>query len=643
LIPRRVLLGNPERVSPAISPDGRRLAWIAPDDGVLNVWVRYLDGAPGTEQAVTADRDRGVHVFAWAPDGSRILYLQDDGGDENWRLRDVHLDTGEERDLTPGKGTHTRITKISKRHPGTMLVSINLDNPQLHDVYRLDLTSGELVKVCENQGFAVVVADDDLRIRAALAQLPDGGAVILVRDDDVTPWRPLLQVDQQDAMSTSPLAFGVDGSRLLCITSQGANAAQLVWFDVATGARTVVAGDPMYDVAGATLHIDTNEPRVVFFQRDRLTPTVVDPTVTDDIAALAALGGDLQLLGSDHADRVWLVATTHDDGPVRYYAYHRATGEPTFLFANRPDLEQYTLAPMEPFSTNSRDGLLLHGYLTFPPGMPRRDMPTVLLVHGGPWHRDCWGPNPEAQWLANRGYLVIQVNYRGSTGYGKDFLNAGNREWGAKMHDDVLDMLAWAVEQGWADPARSGIYGASYGGYEALVGATFTPDVFACAVAIAAPSNLNTLLTSYPPYWKPMIAQVHLRVGNPDTEAGFLSSRSPLSSVDQIRIPVLIAQGANDPRVPQAESEQIVAALRERGIAHQYLLYPDEGHGLVKPDNRLRFYAATEQFLAEHLGGRAEEAHEPASPGTLVTEPDDTAQGGAGSAALTRASNRSGG
>jgi dipeptidyl aminopeptidase/acylaminoacyl peptidase len=262
--------------------------------------------------------------------------------------------------------------------------------------------------------------------------------------------------------------------------------------------------------------------------------------------------------------------------------------------------------------------------------MPRYEMPAVVMVHGGPWHRDCWGPNPEAQWLANRGYLVIQVNFRGSTGYGKDFLNAGNREWGAKMHDDVLDALAWAVEQGWVDPARAGIYGASYGGYEALVGAAFTPDVFACAVAVAAPSNLNTLLTSYPAYWTPMIAQVHLRVGNPDTEADFLSSRSPLSRVDQIRVPVLIGQGANDPRVPQAESEQIVAALRDRGVAHQYLLYPDEGHGLVKPDNRLRFYAATERFLAEHLGGRAEKAA-------------DTTRAGAGSAALTRGGDGSGG
>jgi prolyl oligopeptidase PreP (S9A serine peptidase family) len=304
----------------------------------------------------------------------------------------------------------------------------------------------------------------------------------------------LLQVDQHDALSTRPLAFSDDGSRLLCTTSAGANTAQLVWFDVASGARTVVAGDPTFDVATAALHIDTNAPRVVFFQRDRLTPAVLDPTVTDDITTLdittlTALGGDLQLLGSDHHDRIWLVATTHDDGPIRYYSYHRDLGEQTFLFAQRPKLEQHTLASMEPFTVRSRDGLTLHGYLTFPPSAPRQDLPAVLLVHGGPWHRDCWGLDPQAQWLANRGYAVLQVNFRGSTGYGKDFLNAGNREWGAKMHDDLLDALNCTIEQGWVDPTRVAIFGGSYGGYAALVGAAFTPT---CSAARWRPRRQRT-------------------------------------------------------------------------------------------------------------------------------------------------------
>jgi dipeptidyl aminopeptidase/acylaminoacyl peptidase len=261
---------------------------------------------------------------------------------------------------------------------------------------------------------------------------------------------------------------------------------------------------------------------------------------------------------------------------------------------------------MEPFACATRDGLVIYGYITFPPDEERLDLPTVLNVHGGPWARDVWGYNPEAQWLANRGYLCIQVNYRGSTGYGKDFTNAGNKEWGAKMHDDLLDAVQWAIDRRYADPSRVAIYGGSYGGYAALVGATFTPDVFACAVDIVGPSNLKTLIESVPPYWAPLIAQFHTRVGNPETEADFLWERSPLSKVDQITIPLLIAQGANDPRVKQAESEQIVAALEERGIDYQYMLFPDEGHGFAQPENRIKFYAAAEAFLAKHLGGRAE-------------------------------------
>jgi dipeptidyl aminopeptidase/acylaminoacyl peptidase len=262
---------------------------------------------------------------------------------------------------------------------------------------------------------------------------------------------------------------------------------------------------------------------------------------------------------------------------------------------------------MEPFSFTGRDGLTIHGYLTFPSGSSGSALPAVLNVHGGPWARDIWGFNPEAQWLANRGYLCVQVNFRGSTGYGKSFVNAGDREWGAGMHDDLIDAVEHVVAKGWADRDRIGIYGGSYGGYAALAGATFTPDVFRCAVDIVGPVNLKTLIESIPPYWAPMVAQFHTRVGNPETEEDFLWSRSPLSKVDQIRVPLLIAQGANDPRVKQAESEQIVAALRERGIDHEYLLFPDEGHGFAKPENRLKFYAAAERFLARHLGGRYEE------------------------------------
>jgi dipeptidyl aminopeptidase/acylaminoacyl peptidase len=355
----------------------------------------------------------------------------------------------------------------------------------------------------------------------------------------------------------------------------------------------VIAEDPEADVSGVDLDPDTGEVRAVTFVKARQELVVLDDAVEADIAALLALSpGELRLVGADDTDRLWLTAHSVDDGPVRYHLWDRDTREARFLFSHQPALEDYTLATMEPFTVTARDGLILHGYLTWPTTAPefRADLPMVLNVHGGPWARDTWGYHPEAQWLANRGYLCVQVNYRSSTGYGKAFIHAGDREWGAAMHDDLVDTVAWAVGQGYADPARVAIYGGSYGGYAALVGATFTPDLFAAAVDIVGPSSLATLIRSVPSYWAPMIAQFHNSVGNPDTEEDFLWSRSPLSKVDQIRIPLLIAQGANDPRVPQAESEQI----------------PDEGHGFAKPENRLRFYAAAEAFLARHLGGRAE-------------------------------------
>lgn len=632
LIPRTVLFGNPERIAPAISPNGQQLAWIAPHNGVLNVWIRELSGRPGSERVITNDLDRGVRVFGWAPDGTRILYLQDSGGDENWRLFDIHLATGAQRCLTPYDNVQVRIQKIDKRHPDQILVGINLDNKALHDVYRLDLATGELTKVFANPGFIGTVADADLRIRAALAPLPDGGTIILVRDDEEQDWRPLLQVGTQDAMSTGPVTFNADGTRLLCLTSLDANATQAVWIDVATGQHEVILCDPTYDVAGLCLHIDTYEPLVAYVQRERLEPVVLDAQVADDIKLLREVdGGDLQLLGSDYANTTWLVGTVSDNGPVRYYTYDRAARQTTFLFAHRPDLQQYTLAAMQPFSVTARDGLTLHGYLTFPPDQPRQNLPAVLLVHGGPWSRDCWGLHPEVQWLANRGYAVIQVNYRGSVGYGKTFLNAGNRQWAAKMHDDLLDALAHTTDNGWVDPARVGIYGASWGGYAALIGAAFTPNVFACAVDLMGPANLTTLINAMPEYWSPHKPQIHTRIGDPDTETDYLWQRSPLSRADQIRIPVLIGQGANDPRVPIAEAEQLITALQGNGVEHTYLLFDDEGHGLTKPENRLRFYAAAEQFLAAHLGGRAEPAHADAA-----IPPQPSATGGSSPAASER-------
>jgi dipeptidyl aminopeptidase/acylaminoacyl peptidase len=611
LIPRDVLFGNPERVSPRLSPDRQRIAWIAPKDGVLNVWVAPAS-ADGVDWAaatsVTDDTDRGIRVFTWARDGRHLLYVQDAGGDENWRLYDVDMETMARRDLTPYDGIQARIISAKKSHPGEILVGMNRDNPQLHDVYRLDLSTGELVKTIDNPGYAGWLADEDQVIRGALQPLPDGGFNLLVRDGSEDEWRTLLTISADDAPSSDALSFSADGSSLLLISAEGSDTGRLARVHLADGSVEVLLEDQEADVAGAILHPDTREPQIVEVLKDRVEYHVFDPSVEADLAAVRALdSGDPGLVSRDEQDTTWLVAFNKDDGPVKFYSYDRATRAGSFLFDSRPDLARYELAPMEPFTFEARDGLVIHAYATFPVGAGRSALPMVVNVHGGPQTRDVWGFHSEAQWLANRGYLCLQVNYRGSTGYGKSFVAAGDREWGAKMHDDLLDAVNYAVAQGWADKDKVAIYGGSYGGYAALVGAAFTPDFFRCAVDIVGPSNLKTLLETIPPYWEPLKAQLYKRVGNPETDSDFLWSRSPLSKAKDIRIPLLIAQGANDPRVKQAESEQIVAALKEAGIDYEYMLFPDEGHGFAKPENRLKFYAAAERFLAKYLGGRFEE------------------------------------
>ena len=607
LIPRSVLFGNPTRLSPAISPDGGRLAYIAPVDGILNVWVGTLGG--DDFRPVTDDRDRGIRFFSWAQDNRHLLYIQDRGGDEDWHAYATDLAAGGTRDLTPFDGIQARLLAMDKDFPDTLLLGMNRRTPELHDVYRLDLPSGEMTVVAENPGYADWVADRRLQVRGALQPTPDGGMLMLVRDTQEDAWRTIHAVGLEDALTTTPVGFTADGASLLMISSHDANTGRLVRLGLNGGAGEVLFEDPEYDAVGVVTDPDTREPDLVTVLRDRAEVVVLNPRLATDVERVRSLHpGDLGLISRDHTNQVWVVAFTADDGPISYYAYDRRTSEGTFLFTHRPELEHYALAKMEPFSFTARDGLTIHGYLTFPPGVERSGLPAVVNVHGGPWSRNAWGFNPEAQWLANRGYLCVQVNFRGSTGYGKRFVSAGDREWGARMHDDVVDAVHWVVDRRYVDPARVAIYGGSYGGYAALVGATFTPEVFRCAVDIVGPSNLKTLIESTPPYWKPLIAQFHARVGDPATEADFLWSRSPLSRVDQIRIPVLIAQGANDPRVKQAESEQIVAAMKEKGIPYEYLLFADEGHGFAKPENRLRFYAAAERFLAHHIGGRFEPA-----------------------------------
>lgn len=607
LIPREVLFGNPRYLSPKLSPDGRLLAYVAPDEGVLNVWVRTV-GAED-DQVLTRDRDRGVRSYFWAPDGTRILYLQDSGGNENWRLYGVSLADGSVQDYTPFENVQTQVIQRDKHRRDELLIAMNRDNPQAHDIYCLNLHSGALEKRAENPGNILGwVADSHFDVRAALAAEADGGMSLWYRDSLTADWQTLQNWGMEDSLNSSPSHFSRDGQTLFLMDSQGLNTTALVALDLHTQTRSVLAADPAYDLSQLFVHPDTYAVQAVCFTRARDEWQVLDPAVTEDFAFLQAFAaGDFQIINRDDADTIWLVAYDFDNGPLHYYAYDRQQRAMTFLFAHQPALADYTLAQMEPIELQASDGLTLHGYISFPPGVSRKNLPLVLNVHGGPWWRDTWGYSAEAQWLTNRGYACLQLNFRGSTGYGKAFLNAGDREWGGKMHQDLLDAVDWTVAQGWVDPERVAIYGGSYGGYAALVGATFTPERFRCAVDMVGPSSLLTLIASFPPYWSAMLDNFKRRVGDPDTEPEFLQSRSPLFFVDRIQIPLLIAQGANDPRVTLQEAEQIVAALKAKDLDHEYLLFEDEGHGLAKPDNRMRFYAAMEAFLARCLGGRAQE------------------------------------
>lgn len=617
LIPREVLFGNPDHLTPLVSPDGERIAWIAPLEGVLNVYVAPTE-RPEEARAVTRDRGRGIRIHRWAYDGRHLLYLQDEAGDENWHVHAVDLETGEDRDLTPIGRIQARILALSHLVPDAILVGLNDRDPRLHDVYRIDLSTGERTLVLRNEGWAAFVIDPRFRIRLAMRMTPDGGSEFFRVDPETGEVgdEVFMRVPQEDVLTTDPFGVDAEGRTLFMADSRGRNTAALTAVDLSTGEARVLAEDPLTDLDDVVMHPERRVPQAAAFNRLRRRWQTLDPEIAPDLQRLAAVvDGDLQVLSRSLADRVWTVGYTQDDGPVVYYRYDREAGEARFLFPADEALARARLLRMHPVLIPTRDALEMVAYLTLPEaadpdgdGRPSRPVPMVLLVHGGPWSRDRWGYNPYHQWLANRGYAVLSVNFRGSTGFGKVFVNAGDREWAAKMHDDLLDAVAWAVERGVTTEDRVAIMGGSYGGYATLVGLTFTPEAFACGVDIVGPSNLLTLLESIPPYWEPMLELFATRVGDPRTEEGraLLEERSPLRLAHRIQRPLLIGQGANDPRVKKAESDQIVQAMKEKGIPVTYVVYPDEGHGFVRPENRLSFFAVTEAFLAACLGGARE-------------------------------------
>jgi dipeptidyl aminopeptidase/acylaminoacyl peptidase len=609
IIPREILFGNPDKINPMISPDGKHLAYIAPDKkNILQVWVRSV--GQQDDRVITADKKRGIRQAFWAFDGEHLCYLQDTDGDENFQLYAVSLKSNLVRNLTAYQGVRCTPMGANPDRPDELLVSLNAKNRAKFDVYRLSLKTGALELDTENSGMVLgYVADAESRVRAGVQARLDGGFDLLYRDDPKQPWKTIRTWPAEE--QGQPVGFSKDGKTLYVVANHDANTSRLTQIDLSTMKESVVAEDPEYDVGGAMVHPVSRVIQAVSVARAKEDWIILDATIKDDFAKLATIRkGEIDVISRDLADKTWLVSYTNDDGPIWYYTYDRASKKADVLFSHNSKLEGLKLAEMKPIEYKAKDGLPIHGYLSLPVGVEHKNLSTVLLVHGGPWARDSWGYNSYVQWLTNRGYAVLQVNFRGSTGYGKQFLNAGNREWAGKMHQDLIDGVDWLVKQGIADPKKIGIMGGSYGGYATLVGLTFTPDTFACGVDIVGPSNIISLLQTIPPYWAPMKAMFAKRVGDIEKEESFLKSRSPLFYVDRIRVPLMIAQGANDPRVKQSESDQIVEALRKAGKPVEYLVYTDEGHGFARPENRLHFHAKAEEFLAKYLYGRFEPARE---------------------------------
>ncbi len=615
LIPRAALFGNPTRAAGQISPDGRWLSWLAPLEGVLNIWLAPASD-PDAARAITASADRPIRQYFWSPDASAVMYIQDKGGDENYLLYRVDVTTGAETTLTPFDNTRVQLVGASTTAKDKLLLGLNNRDPQWHDVHLLDLATGELTLVMENNAYAGFEADDTLTLRMAMSQNEEGGTdYFRVVDNAVEP-EPFETSAMEDALTTTPAGYTSDGTTLYWIDSRGRNTAALFAQDTATGERRLIAEDDRADIVSTLRHPVTGVVEAYAVNYLTRSWIAIDSAIAAALAWLSEqLEGEFSVQSRTDDDSVWIIANDPLTKPVRTFIFDRVTQTLTPFYVSRPELEGAPLQPMHPREIASRDGLTLPCYLTLPPGsdangdgIPDAPVPLVLLVHGGPWARDTYGFNSAHQLLANRGYGVLSVNFRGSTGFGKAFLNAANKQWGLTMHDDLIDAVDWAIAEGITEAGKVAIMGGSYGGYATLAGLTFTPEVFACGVDIVGPSNLETLLETIPPYWAPLVKTFHERMGNPGTEEGkaLLRAASPLYKADKITKPLLIAQGANDPRVKQSESDQIVGAMKAAGIPVTYVLYPDEGHGFARPENNISFYAIAENFLAECMGGRAE-------------------------------------
>lgn len=635
LIPLEVLFGDSDQSNPQLSPDGRYMAYSAPFEGVANIWIRTV--GLQDDRPLTKDTGRGIWSYQWAYNSEQVIYRQDREGDDNHRLYSANVASGEVTLLTPqdaedGHLVMARIFGGIPERPDELVIGLNMRDGGVHDAYLLNVRTGEITFAAEGEtGITLYpgwLVDWKLNVRGYVVSAPDGSLTLKLRDGGEGPFKPVLTWDAVDSAGSSPLGFTPDGKGLYLLDSAGRNTAALVEWYPDTNLYKVLASDPQYDIQFTSSNPRSHEMDAVAVARDNFDWEATNAELIPDFKALdSKLTGDYYILQRSFDDKTWLLGGVSENLLPAFYVYDREDHALSLLFAQSDALTGLPLVPQNPMLFKSRDGLDIHGYLSLPndweaPG------PMVLVVHGGPWTRDYWGFDPEVQWLANRGYAVLQVNFRGSAGFGKDFQNAGNREWGGKMQDDLTDAVHWAVAQGIADPKRVGIYGMSYGGYAVLCGLTFTPDLFACGVDMFGPSSLVSHLANLPAYqlnrrelWDTRVGRVprysegelkgKMKPENEWTaeerkEIEFLRSRSPLYFVENVRAPLLVAQGANDQRVPKSESDQFVEALRARGMQVEYVVYEDEGHGFYVPENRYDFYRRAEKFLAANLGGRTE-------------------------------------
>jgi len=619
LIPRSKLFGNPALTSAQVSPDGTQISWIAPKDGVLNVWVAPIDSLQHAK-TVTNDRHRGIRVYLWAKNSSKILYLQDRNGDENWQLFAVETESREQLRLSPHDKVTTRIQGVSWDYPDEIIVGLNDRDESWHDLYRVNIQTGEReLLFLNNQEFGNFTFDRKLRLRLAEKSLPEGGRQIfrVVEDADEPVFQELFKIPFEDDLTTGIIGFDINSEEFYLLNSITRDRAALVKRHWQTQAETIVGAHPRADISRVIVHPTTFRVQAYGANYVTMEWTCITKDIESDLEYLnSSLDGELVVTSRNRDDSLWIITASSAKMPGASYLYRRHDPSLTKIGSAYPDLETETLRPMHGEVITSRDRLKLVSYLTLPdhsvevPSDPRpkSPVPLVLLVHGGPWARDVYGYNPTHQWLANRGYAVLSVNFRGSTGFGKNFVNAGDLEWGARMHNDLIDAVKWAIGEGITKNNSVAIMGGSYGGYATLVGLSFTPEVFACGIDIVGPSNLQTLIETIPPYWKSFFENFAKRMGDPRTPEGrkMLADRSPLHRANEITKPLLIGQGSNDPRVKQAESDQIVSAMKQNGLPITYVLYPDEGHGFARPQNRLSFNAIAEAFLSSHLGGQFE-------------------------------------